>query len=230
METMENQEQQEFRAHLDGDSEEVSALADVMIELANLRPLFHSEADFQHALAWKLSEQDHSRNIRLEYRVPEMGRRYIDIWFDNGERQTAIELKYWTRQLECEIGSERFSLLNQSAQDIGRYDFLKDIQRLETVAVHRSNCSGFAIALTNDRGYWNAARSPETVDAAFRLHEGREISGSLGWSDRASDGTKKSREEPILLKNTYKIRWRDFSRIDGQKFGWFRWALVEVSR
>jgi hypothetical protein len=32
------------------------------------RPLFHSEADFQHALAWRLQEQHRQISIRLEYR------------------------------------------------------------------------------------------------------------------------------------------------------------------
>ena len=44
-------------------------IIDVSNELSKERPVFHSEADFQHALAWKICEKYHELNIRLEKRV-----------------------------------------------------------------------------------------------------------------------------------------------------------------
>ena len=84
----------------------------------------------------------------------------------------AVELKYKTRKLLVELDGEAFSLASHSAQDIGRYDFIKDIFRLEKIVPSLENCVGHAIMLTNDSSYWTS-HSKSTVDEAFRLTEGR---------------------------------------------------------
>ena len=43
-------------------------IPELMRELARERPLFHSEADFQHALAWRIHETISDCGIRLEYK------------------------------------------------------------------------------------------------------------------------------------------------------------------
>ncbi|MBS3763395.1 MAG: hypothetical protein KGZ25_08855, partial [Planctomycetes bacterium] len=49
-------------------------MKEVLGELATERRIFHSEADFQHALAWKIREELEKRDkefrIRLEYKHP----------------------------------------------------------------------------------------------------------------------------------------------------------------
>lgn len=42
----------------------------LMSQLAGTRPIFHSEADFQHALAWEIQNQHPQAAVRLEYRPP----------------------------------------------------------------------------------------------------------------------------------------------------------------
>src|SRR5687767_6681187 len=102
-----------------------------MSRLAVLRPIFHSEADFQHALAWQIREERPDLTIRLEYRSPHLDQRgYIDLWVTDGNESLGVELKYKTRARKEEVNGETFDLLNQSAQDIGRYDTLRDIERL----------------------------------------------------------------------------------------------------
>lgn len=44
------------------------ALDDVLSRLALRRPIFHSEADFQFALAWQILELDAGIDVRLESR------------------------------------------------------------------------------------------------------------------------------------------------------------------
>ena len=83
-----------------------------------------------------------------------------------------IELKYWTRGLSYHLGDEDYTLSDRAAQDLGRYDFIKDIERVERVVLAGHANAGCVVALTNDQGYWNAS-TRDTVDAAFRLHEGR---------------------------------------------------------
>ena len=69
----------------------------LLATLANKRPVFHSEADFQHALAWELQLLYPNVNIRLEYRPPGFDRRnYMDIWVIDEDKAIAVELKYKT--------------------------------------------------------------------------------------------------------------------------------------
>ena len=93
--------------------------------LATKRPVFHSEADFQHALSWELHLMDPNIDVRLEYRPPWIDRKqYVDIWVIQDDTETAIELKYKTKKMDISIAGEQFALQNQAAQDIGRYDFV----------------------------------------------------------------------------------------------------------
>jgi hypothetical protein len=198
--------------------------------LATKRPVFHSEADFQHALAWELHLVDPNINVRLEYRPPWIDRRqYVDIWVIQGDTETAIELKYKTKKMDISIAGEQFALQNQAAQDIGRYDFVKDIERLERVVAARRQVVGYAIILTNDATYWSHPRKSDTVDSDFRIQEGRTLSGLLNWGPGASEGTRRSRTDSIQLANSYQLAWRDYSAVGDLKDMKFRYAIVQVS-
>lgn len=104
----------------------------IMNNLCAQRPIFHSEADFQHSLAWEIHKSLPDSSIRLE--IPwsnEDKQNHLDIWVASSDVKIAIELKYKTRGLQALVNGELFSLKDQSAQDLGRYDFLKDVMRLE---------------------------------------------------------------------------------------------------
>ena len=179
----------------------------LMTSLASRRPIFHSEADFQHALAWQIHETRPDCDVRLELDPfpADGGRTALDIWAKLPEETVAIELKYTTRQLQQESQSEYFVLQNYAAGPRQRYAFLKDIQRLE-YALQTPNPAdyGFAILLTNSPTYWTPPRNPNTTDAAFRIHEGQRLSeGELRWGESASAGTRKDREDPIQLAHSY---------------------------
>ena len=202
-----------------------------MQELSQSRPIFHSEADFQHALAWQIHEAMPDSQLRLEYPFRHDGSTmYLDIWLPT--EQIAIELKYLSRRLELDCHGEHFALRDQSAQDTRRYDFLIDMQRLEYTTDDEVKLAkaGVAVLLTNDPAY---SKSPatgweSTNDAAFRLHEGRTVSGQLEWSERASPGTKEGKEEPIDIIGSYDLHWRDYSRLGGSNNQQFRYLAVEV--
>ena len=59
----------------------------------------------------------------------------------------AIELKYFTRALTVPAGDERFELLHHGAQDISRYDFVRDVERVESVVNTRPGVTGYALDL-----------------------------------------------------------------------------------
>lgn len=167
--------------------------------------------------------------MRLEYKPPNVDERiYLDIWCAQNENIIAIELKYKTQRLYVNVKEENFDLMNQSAQDHGRYDFLKDIQRLEQIVLNRNNIEGYAIFLTNDSTYWSKPRKIQTVDSSFRIHHGRILKGELSWAHYASKGTKKGREETIYIKNAYNMNWQDYSEPSQKPYGKFKYLLVKV--
>ena len=202
---------------------------DLLTGLAEGRKVFHSEADFQHALAWHIHHAMPESQVRLEVDVMQVEhqRRSLDIWLPL--EGIAIELKYKTRGLELERVDESFVLRDQSAQDQGRYDFLRDIQRVEFLRSEREQCkAGYAVLLTNDSSYWKAPTDRDTVDADFRLHEGRTISGTLAWSDRASPGTVSGRKSPIQIRGSYRLHWQEYSSFPERPYGEFRYLAVSV--
>ncbi len=163
--------------------------------LARERPVFHSEADFQFALAWRIKKAT-SHYVRLEFKPFPAERMYLDMWLPG--IGTAVELKYLTRKLDVERDGESFALRDQGAQDLGRYDFLNDLQRLERVvakAPHERR--GIAVRLTNDPLYWKPPYRRGTVDAEFRLHEDRKLPGEMCWSKRAGQGPLRDGKAPF---------------------------------
>jgi len=202
-------------------------LREMLGDLSCRRPIFHSEADFQHELAWTIRERWADCSIRLEAALLGAEKRsHVDVRVISSDWTLAIELKYKTRRLQATINGERFDLTNQSAQDIGRYDFCRDIERIERFAASRANAPGCAVLLTNDSAYWKQPTKQDTVDAAFRLHEGRVLTGKLAWGLHASAGTMQSREQPIHVSGRYQLSWQDYSPPRDGPYGRFKYLLV----
>ena len=198
----------------------------VMAELAKERPIFHSEADFQFALAWRISEMWPDCGVRLEKPFRhDGGMKSLDLWLTTPG--TPIELKYRTRSFRILHGSEEFTLKEHSARDQGRYDFIADIVRIEhLVSAGGASARGYAVLLTNDPAYWNPGSAP-AKDEAFRLHEGRRIERKMAWCGHPSKGTTKGRESALCLRNSYDLRWNLYYRLPG-KYGEFRYLAVKV--
>jgi hypothetical protein len=214
-------------------------ITEVLSSLAHERPFFYSEADFQHAFAWEIHKKLPFARVGLEIPVPvgDHGQDYlhIDVWVAYENAILAVELKYKTRGLTVKIDNqhdsmnEHYSLKDQGAQEIGRYDFLKDIQRLEQVVDGHQNFIGYAVLLTNDSAYWQEPRKKGTVDADFRLHHGRVVEGDLTWRKNAAAGTKRGREQ-LHLQGRYQLHWSSYSFVEGHgNYREFRSLVVKVS-
>lgn len=200
----------------------------IMENLSTIRPIFHSEADFQHALAWQIHHDSQDCSMRLEFKPSNVNNRlYIDIWATQQTSNLAIELKYKTRGLTTKCQGEDFNLLDQSAQDIGRYDFIKDVSRLEQVVL-ATGATAYAIFLTNDSAYWKLPINENTVDACFRIHQGKNLSGICSWDKRASKGTTNQREQEIKIYGKYLCNWQDYSIVDGSSYNKFRYLLLRI--
>jgi len=202
----------------------------VLESLSRKRPIYHNEADFQHALAWEIREH-YDCKIRLEKRmdIDASRRTYLDILVELDGRRIALELKYKMRSYECTYDGEVFSLLNQGAQDNGRYDVLKDIQRLEQMVSLNLVDEGYLIYLTNDASYYSDPGSEKsTADRDFRIHEGRILTGRLTWGENTGEGTMRGREEPIVLTGEYKMQWQLFSQLEPTSTGTIQSLVIDV--
>lgn len=203
---------------------------EVLSKLSKKRPIFHSEADFQHAFAWEIHQKLPNANVRLELPVHVKSEYlHIDIWVELQNQVIAFELKYKTRGISIETNRELYRLKNQSAQDLGRYDFIKDIERLEYISDEKMNFVGYAVLITNDSAYWIKPAKNDTVDAKFRLNEGRTLGDMLNWGEKASEGTKKKRERVLNLRNMYDVHWESYSHLSAAKYGEFRSLIIKVS-
>ena len=139
-----------------------------------------------------------------------------------------------THRIDVEDQGERFSLKQRGAQDLGRYDVIKDLVRVEGVVAARQTTPGSVIALTNDPLYWGSPRiidrALDTIDADFPLTEGRVVSGELRWRAHAGAGTTRGREQPLRVHGSYLLHWRHYSTLGTPAFGEFRCLIIPVAR
>jgi hypothetical protein len=187
------------------------ALDEIMSVLAEERPIFHSEADFQLSFGWQIQRHHPDADVRAETRP----RRniHLDLLVRlNGER-TAIELKYLPQRFTGTVNGELFEIPSQAAQLIHRYNVLKDVSRVERLVLDGVADRGLVVLLASEPAYWTASARGGGMDAAFHLHDGRAITGELVWSSQT--GTAIGREEPIRLHAQYACVWRDFSQVTG---------------
>lgn len=190
-------------------------LPSTLQRLATLRPVFHSEADLQQAFAWQLHLDHPSLRIRLERRPDPQVREAADLWLTAPEGpHVVVEMKYLVREADVVVDGERFVLANQGAHDISRYDVIKDLGRVERWVRDGLADRGVVIVLSNDPGYWRRA-TRTTIDAAFRLHEGRELNGELAWASHAGAGTTQGRTGAHIVHGRYPVAWRDYASFPG---------------
>ncbi|HYD51142.1 MAG TPA: hypothetical protein VEA99_00895 [Gemmatimonadaceae bacterium] len=205
-------------------------LGSILDALADERPVFHSEADFQHHLAWLIHRAEPRVQLRLEGRPDPTIREQLDLLARDPVTQTAtaIELKYLKARWEGVVEGEPFVLLNQGAQDISRYDVVKDVARVERFVASNPGWNGYSVTLTNDASYWREpTRVAETIDAAFRIHHGAVLAGARAWGAAAGEGTMRGRKDALSLVGTHELAWRDYSDVGGSR-GRFRVLVVPV--
>ncbi len=89
---------------------------------------------------------------------------YIDIVISNGEEYVPIELKYKKKELKGKLalfGQDMGAgviLKNNQAQDFGRYEFWKDVRRIELLVKSFENVqNGIVLFVTNDEYYKTAS-------------------------------------------------------------------------
>ena len=122
---------------------------DVFAFLESYNELLFNERDFQmHLASWLRNSANAYDDVDVEYYVPWQeldgcvwqSELRLDIVVKKDKEYCPIELKYKTKKVERQI--TRFDealhdnvvvMKNQGAQDLGMYDFWKDVRRVELV-------------------------------------------------------------------------------------------------
>jgi hypothetical protein len=195
-----------------------------MQALARERPIFHSEADFQLALAWMFQRLHPDAQLRLERRMLDDPRIELDIFIRLAGRRYGLELKYPRLRADVDVGGERFAL-RTGAPDVERHDVVKDVSRLERLIKTDMIDAGVALVLTNAAGFWQSVTGERVTSYdAFRIHHGHRLEGVAEWGPTAGIGTRAAREEPIVLAGSYERRdYADVGEIA------LRYLLIAVS-
>ena len=202
-------------------------IPNLMRVLASTRPVFHSEADFQHELAWLIRCTNPSAKRRLEgpLGVAKTPRAKLDLWVELYGVVEAIELKKQTVALNINVLGEHFSLANKGAEDNLGYDFLSDLARVEQFALTFPGSVCQAILLSNETIWNQSLRLGEFNKDAFRIHEGREVTGTLSWREPER---AKERAAAHALQGSYRTCWSDYSNLGG-KPGRFRYLWLQAN-
>ena len=209
----------------------VGILGDAMEALASNRPIFHSEADFQHALAWNVQLAHPAARIRLEKRVSVRPNIELDLLIEIEGRQLGVELKYPRRAMTTEVGGELFAL-STGADDHSRYFAVEDVARLEQLVATGVIDSGALVLLTNVANVWAppASRRPVLYDA-FRMHDGHILAGAMQWGDWGAPGGRPPGTTGVVrLRGSYPLGWRDYSTVDGVQFRYLLVAIESIDR
>ena len=220
--------------------------SDIEEFLENTKEPFYNECEFQMYLALFLKRRGY--NIYLEYSVPldcekvqgEINKRKqkgesipfsnrekmdIDIVIEQDRLFYLIELKYKTKSKRMDL--KRFGeiledsefLKDQGAIPRGRYDFWKDVARLEFVkeSFKPNIIRGFCVFMTNEDKY---TRKPTDISEKFSMKAGYVHDKELVW---LSEGKLAENNPKILLSKQYVIDSWDINQNTG-----FHYCIVEV--
>ena len=205
----------------------ITTISKILKNLAEERPVFHSEMDFQLALAWCWREMFPHLQFRLEYPLDSSSNKRCDIAILQNDRIVmAIELKYLTEELEYKNKGELFKLKAQSAQLVRRHGVLKDVERMESFLERTPEAQASVIVITNRSIYWRGSVKG-TADEEFDIQEGTIVTGVRNW--KGEDKKFKKAKGPVNIRGKYKMEWQDYSNVK-RKFGLFRYLHVPIQQ
>ena len=192
--------------------------------------MFFNERDLQVYLTLKLEKTGDFDEVFLEYHLPKgFNKKFDDGYADwqtetpsidivlkikGAEKYIAIELKNKLKAIKStysrfgQIENDILLVKNQSAQNIGRYQFWKDVKRLELLKESYENViGGIALFLTNDTNYLNTTKGADYE--AFSMTD-RIATGYLDWKqpNKINKNGKITKKLPsIRLSNEHTPEW-----------------------
>lgn len=198
--------------------------------------LLFNERDLQMHLAMQLIGTGHYNDVDVEYYVPfEELDNYIwknelklDILLRKGDEFLPVELKYKTKKHSNQL--TRFNehlekpvdvLKNQGAQDLGMYDFWKDVRRVELVRNRFAAVkNGLAVFVTNDKQYLSTTRKTSN-NYLFSMEDGKH--GTIKHWQQPESTCAKTHPD-FDLEKEYTIQWNHnaYEGVD------FHYCIVEI--
>lgn len=198
--------------------------------------LLFNERDLQMHLAFYLISTSHYDDVDVEYYVPfEELDNYIwknelklDILLRKGDEFLPVELKYKTKKHSNQL--TRFNehlekpvdvLKNQGAQDLGMYDFWKDVRRVELVRNRFAAVkNGLAVFVTNDKQYLSTTRKTSN-NYLFSMEDGKH--GTIKHWQQPESTCAKTHPD-FDLEKEYTIQWNHnaYEGVD------FHYCIVEI--
>ena len=196
--------------------------ADVFAFLESNDELLFNERDFQmHLATWLRNSANCYDDVDVEYYVPRQeldnyvwdSELRLDIVVKKDGEYCPVELKYKTRKVERKIS--RFDedltgnvvvIKNQGAQDLGMYDFWKDVRRVELVRNRFERVkSGLAVFVTND-GFYTKGSKESSNNYLFNMSAGKAHSKQKRWANPESTCAKT--HPNFEVEREYSIEWR----------------------
>ena len=195
---------------------------DVFAFLESNKELLFNERDFQmHLAIWLRNSANEYDDVDVEYYVPNReipnyewnSEIRLDIVVKKDGEYCPVELKYKTKKVEHQIS--RFDemldkkvvvMKNQGAQDLGMYDFWKDVRRVEQVRNRFKNVKGgVAVFVTNDQLYTKASRQ-NSNNYLLNMTEGKH-SAIKHWQNENSACAKMKSYKSFEVEKEYYIKW-----------------------
>lgn len=205
---------------------------DIRAFLESNEELLFNERDFQmHLATWLRNSINSYDDVDVEYYVPWQelddyiweSELRLDIVVKKDGEYCPVELKYKTKKIERKIS--RFDevlhdkvvvMKDQGAQDLGMYDFWKDVRRVELVRNRFKNVKGgLAVFVTNDPLYTKASR-PNSNNYLLNMTEGKH-SVVKHWQNEDSACAKMKSYKSFEVEKEYSIKW-DHRNIDNIPF------------
>lgn len=203
---------------------------DVLSFLERNDELLFNERDFQmHLATWLRNSRNAYDDVDVEYYVPQAeldnyvwdSELRLDIVVKKGGEYCPVELKYKTQKVEKTITrfGEKLNdnvvvMKNQSAQNLGMYDFWKDVRRVELVRNRFKNVNGgLAVFVTNDSLYTRASRA-DSNNYLMNMDEGAH-STMKHW--RNPESTNAKTHPNFEVEREYSIKWHQ-KKVDGVPF------------
>ena len=204
--------------------------ADVFAFLKSNDKLLFNERDFQmHLATWMRNSTNHYDDVDVEYYVPWQelegyvweSELRLDIVVKKDGEYCPVELKYKTKKVERQIsrfdellGEKVVVMKTQGAQDLGMYDFWKDVRRVELVRNRFERVkNGLAVFVTNDAFYTKGSKTTSN-NYLLNMNEGVH-STQKHWTNPESTCAKSHPD--FEVEREYTIEWHERG-VDGVEF------------
>lgn len=195
---------------------------DVRAFLESNDELLFNERDLQmHLATWLRNSTNHYDDVDVEYYVPRQeldnyiwdSELRLDIVVKKDGEYCPVELKYKTQKVERKISrfdedltADVVVMKNQGAQDLGMYDFWKDVRRVELVRNRFERVKGgLAVFVTND-GFYTKGSKESSNNYLFGMAGEAARSTKKHWANPESTCAKT--HPNFEVEREYSIEWR----------------------